>query len=135
MSSVKKRKIGSDTKAGPRKYTQSQSGKPKLIHNVAVSAFAARQKLWGTKSKEGAPAESTDEEQREAPRAQDILPNGPASTRKRKTPREAVQLPSSNPPAHTERPDGSRTGQGALFELSSDGVQEYVVFLLFMCTF
>ncbi|OIW26580.1 hypothetical protein CONLIGDRAFT_620436 [Coniochaeta ligniaria NRRL 30616] len=110
MSSVKKRKIGSETGAGP-----------------PVSAFAARQKLWGTKPKEAAPVEPTEEEQGEAPGAQDGLPNRPASTRKRKPLRQEDQPPSSNVAPSAERPSGSRIQQGAsLPELSSDSVQDAI---------
>jgi polynucleotide 5'-hydroxyl-kinase GRC3/NOL9 len=96
------------------------------MNRLAVSAFAARQMLWGTRQKEETPPETGVDDEGETSAPQDTLPNRPAAVRKRKTQRPD-ELPSSIQTEGLERPSG-RTSQQAnvLPELSSDGVQEYV---------
>jgi polynucleotide 5'-hydroxyl-kinase GRC3/NOL9 len=96
-----------------------------LIKHTAVSAFAARQKLWGIKPNETAPAEPAEDKQEEVSSAQDSLPSRPASTRKRKNQRQEDQFPTLGTAAGTERRNSSRPPEDvSVPELSSEGVQE-----------
>ncbi|KAB5542687.1 hypothetical protein GE09DRAFT_1037352 [Coniochaeta sp. 2T2.1] len=111
MSSVKKRKIGTEANAGPPVS--------------AVSAFAARQKLWGAKLREADPSV---EEKEEESSSQETVPNRPASARKRKTQRQEDPVPSSTAADTTKTAKGDLCVQAyALPELSSDGVQDAIV--------
>lgn len=98
---------------------------PKLI-DQAISAFAARQKLWGAKAREPAAIDPAVEEE-ETGSVQEALPSRPASSRKRKTRRPDDVLPTPSDDGDTLQRSGTQ-GQTSpqLSELSSDGVQEYV---------
>jgi polynucleotide 5'-hydroxyl-kinase GRC3/NOL9 len=97
----------------------------KLIDHKAVSAFAARQRLWGAKPQESVPVEPAEENQEEASSAQDVLLSRPASSRKRKTKPQEEPLPSSNAATNTERATGSQAAERpSLQELSSEGLQK-----------
>ena len=94
---------------------------------TAVSAFAARQKLWGVKSKEPLPAEPAGYKPEEEPLVQETLPSRLASSRKRKIQRQVDQLPLSGEGTSCGGTSEARRQQGVVApEPSSDGVEEYV---------
>lgn len=102
--------------------------KYQLITVIAVSAFAARQKLWGTKPKELDPPQPAEDKQGDASSGREIPPNRPASTRKRKNQRHDDHSPTSGADTSAEKTKVSRSEQGAAApELLSDGIQEYVL--------
>jgi polynucleotide 5'-hydroxyl-kinase GRC3/NOL9 len=92
-----------------------------------VSAFSARQRLWGAKPKETAPAEASVEKEEE-PAVQDDLPSRPASTRRKRGQAREAQLPSSVAveTSATTTGEPSASVGSSMPDLTSDGLQNAV---------